>query len=201
MTRTAFRVESRDTASSRDRHGARCAASRSSRWRRAPFWGGRADLRLLAEIYAYLALASCGTCSPAMPAWSRSASRPSSASAATCCSRSTIFAAPSAPRVPLAGVSPRARGAAGRASLSSACAAPISRSAPGWSPRSSACSLAQIVRARRRLRHQPARRRRAPIAAEPADARVRDLLVALALVVAVLGAHRRCCCARATAWR
>ncbi len=43
---------------------------------------------LLSEIYAYVGLASLWNCSPAMPASSRSASRPMSGSAPICCSRS-----------------------------------------------------------------------------------------------------------------
>jgi len=53
----------------------------------APWWGGRDDLQLLSEIYAYVALRAYGICWPAMPGSFRLANRPMSASAPIACSR------------------------------------------------------------------------------------------------------------------
>src|SRR5262245_53673552 len=51
----------------------------------APYWGVWDDLRLLTEIYAYVALASRGTCWPGMRGSSRSDSRPMWGWGAMCC--------------------------------------------------------------------------------------------------------------------
>ena len=90
-----------------------------------------------------------------MPGSSRSASRPSSASAPTRCSPAIILAGLDPLAAILLGGRRRRRcSPCRRRSSSSACAAPISPSAPGSSPRSSGSSS----RRRRRSAAAPARR-------------------------------------------
>jgi len=51
----------------------------------APLWAGRADMRLLGELYLYLSLACLGIYWQVMRVWSLLVSKPTSASAVICC--------------------------------------------------------------------------------------------------------------------
>ena len=85
-----------------------------------------------------------GTCSPAMPGWSRSASRPSSASAPMRCSRCVILAGlDPLLAILLAGDRRAAARRPDRLLRCFACKAPISPSAPGSSPKWCGWLLAQ----------------------------------------------------------
>ena len=107
----------------------------------APFWGGRDDLALLSEIYAYVALASlwnllagyAGLVSVGQQAYVGLGAYVLFA-LAILAGMSPLWA------IPLAGVIAAAVGDPGRGAWCSGCAAIISRSAPGSWPRCSACS-------------------------------------------------------------
>ncbi len=84
---------------------------------------------------------ACGICWPATPGSSRSASRPTSGSALTFCSRLAMLAGVHPlVAIPLAGVAAAIIAVPVAASACSGCAGTISPSAPGWWRRCSACS-------------------------------------------------------------
>ncbi len=143
----------------------------------APFWGGRDDLRLLAEIYAYVALASL---------WNLLAGYAGlvSVGPAGLCRARRLCAVRRL--TILGGVHPlaadparrrrrRRRRAAGRRADLPPARALFRHRHLGGGRGVSAARVADLG-ARRRLGHQPAGRHRHLDGAEPADARVPDLL-------------------------